>query len=207
MGNRTLGLDPQVATGADNRDDDDVPGPWGVTPLKAGDRIVTTVTKDWDPLTVETTPEIFVNGRTLADVENDLNTRDEWGQGGGGIPQGPVVPFGTSPTVSIDLKGKFVRILPTWRQYGSASAAAKAEWDQMVAQLTIHEDRHVAIAVEECDKLATDLVGKEIGQIAGMITAMGRRIRQRQDKLDHDTDHGAKVGVQYGDVKLDTTIK
>lgn len=193
--------------GNESRDDDDVPGPWGVTPLKAGDRIVTKVTKDWDPVTLETTPERVVNGKTIQDVADDLNTYDEWGQGGGGIPMGPTVPFGTSATVEIELKGKFIRILPEWRQYGTASTAAKAEWDRMLAKLKIHEDRHVEIALEECNKLATDLVGKEIGQIATMINASGRRIRQRQSQLDTDTKNGSKPGVKYGDVSLDITIK
>jgi hypothetical protein len=202
MGNRTLGTDPFAA--ADTSDE--IPGPIGVTPLKAGDRIVNKVITDWSPLTLETTPEISVRGKTLQDVADDLNTLEEWGGGGGSVTN-DAVESGTSATVTVTLRGKFWRVLPTWGQYDLASPAAKTEWDRMVAALTIHEDRHVAIAVEEANKLAAELIGKEIGQIVATVNAMGRRLNQRQVQFDHDTNHGAKPGVKYGGVDLDTTIK
>jgi hypothetical protein len=79
----------------------------------------------------------------------------------------------------------------------------------MVRKLAAHEDRHVAIAVEEADRLAQDLVGKEISDIVQLVTDANTRMQQRQDELDDpsNTDHGAKPGVQYGDVNLDTTVK
>lgn len=206
MGNRTLGTEPFASIDPAQPPDVEIPGPIGVTPMKAGDRNVTKVIRDWVPLKLGTTPEITVRGRTLQDVANDLNTRDEWGQGGGGVTNDPIED-GTSASVTVTLRGTFVRILPTWGQYELASPAAKAEWNRMIAALTIHEDRHVEIAVEESEKLAKELVGKEIGQVPGLVNAMGVRLNRRQVKFDVDTEHGAKTGVKYGGVFLDTTIK
>jgi hypothetical protein len=62
------------------------------------------------------------------------------------------------------------------------------------------------ITIEHGDALAQDLVGKEIGVIARMVTARNRQMAADQQKLDADTDHGAKPGVTYGDVFLDTSI-
>ena len=183
----------------------EIPGSIGIEPMKAGDRIITSVTTDWDPLVLETTPEIEVGGKNLEDAADELNTLNEWGRGGGGVTNG-AVPVGTSSTVTVSLHGKFERVLPTWKRYASASPKAKAEWDRMVAALKIHEDRHVEIAVEEANKLAKDLVGKEIAQLVTMVNATGRTIRQRQEKLDTDTDHGSKPGVKYGGVSLDISI-
>src|SRR5262245_59083919 len=114
MGDRTLGTDPFAAP-----DPDDLPGPIGVTPARAGDRIVNKVITDWNPLTLETTPEISVRGRTLQDVANDLNTLEEWGRGGGSVTNDPIE-TGTSATVTVTLRGKFWRVLPTWGQYDLA---------------------------------------------------------------------------------------
>jgi hypothetical protein len=196
-----LGTDPFVAGTVTL-----TPGPIGVTPAKSGDRLVTKVIRDWVALTLATTPEIEVSGTTLADVADDLNTREEWGQGGGGVTNDPVE-VGTSASVTVTLRGNFIRILPTWRQYNQASAAAKAEWDRMLRALAAHEDRHVEIALEEANRLAVELIGREIGQIVSAVNAFGRRLHQRQERFDDETSHGAKPGVKYGGVYLDTTIK
>ena len=168
-------------------------------------RIIATVGKDWDPPNPTTTPEIIVRGATLEDVARELSALAEWGQGGGQLRADPI-PVGTSTDVHVNLHGNLVRRLPEWRRYDRASTAARAEWDRMFDKLRAHEDRHVAIAVEEGDQLASDLVGREISEIAGMVTAANRRIRGRQDQLDADTDHGARQGVPFGDVTLDTSI-
>jgi hypothetical protein len=39
-----------------------------------------------------------------------------------------------------------------------------------------------------------------------MVTAANRRMRARQDQLDADTQNGAKTGVAFGDVTLNTSI-
>jgi Bacterial protein of unknown function (DUF922) len=183
------------------------PGPIG---LKGGgarfiDRKVANVTNDWTPPSPATTPDIVVGGSTLEQVGNQLNKQGEWGKGGGQITFDPI-PAGNSPTVDVNLHGGLVKILPQWLGYSSASAAVKKEWDKMIGKLDAHEQRHVDIAVEVADKLAQDLVGKSIDSIAPMVTAANARMKARQDQMDTASDHGAKAGVPYGDVILDTTI-
>jgi len=189
----------------------DPPGVLGVGDAIALDdiqRIIAKVTKDWDPPTPRITPPIVVGGATLEKAAEQLNKLAEWGQGGGSFRTDPIA-AGNSTNLTVKMHANLVRRLPTWSGYAKASAAAKAEWDQMVRKLAAHEDRHVAIAIEEAEQLAKDLVGKEISQIAQMVTDANARMQGRQDELDDPshTDHGAKPGVQYGDVNLDITIK
>ncbi len=197
--------------------DDDVlgggnlPGVLGaddVIPLDDLQRMITKVTKDWDPPSPRTSPPIVIGGTTLAQAADQLNRLNEWGEGGGRLRTDRIPP-GNTTSITVNIHANLVRRIPTWSGYAKASAAAKAEWDQMIAKLGAHEDRHVAIAVEEAEQLAKDLMGKEISEIAQLVTDANRRMQQRQDDLDdaNNTDHGAKPGVQYGDVNLDTTIK
>ena len=185
----------------------DSPGPIGIDdpiPLDTP-RIIATVDKDWDPPNPTATPEIIVHGKTLADAAQELDRLPEWGQAGGGI-RAERIPVGTSTNVTVKLHAGLVYRLPSWTGYSSASAAAKVEWDKMFAKLKAHEDRHLLNAIEEADQVAKDLVGTDISEIARRVTAANRRMAQRQKRLDDDTDHGAKSGVPFGDVILDTTI-
>jgi hypothetical protein len=127
---------------------------------------------------------------------------------GGGQIRAERIPPGNSTNLTVKLQANLIRRMPTWSVYAKASPAAKAEWNRMIGKLGAHEDRHVAaIAVEEANKLAQDLVGKEISDIAQLVTDANARMQQRQDELDDpsNADHGAKPGVPYGDVTLDTT--
>lgn len=178
----------------------------GAVPLDGVERIVTTVTKDWEPPNPRATPAIVIRGRTLAAVEEALNRLPEWGEGGGRI-RTDRVPVGTSATVTVVAHAGLVLRLPRWADYDSASDAAKAEWDRMMVTLRAHEQRHLDIAMEEANTFAADLVGHEIDDIDDMVTEANRRMNDRQVALDDDTDHGAREGVQYGDVYLDTTIR
>lgn len=174
-------------------------------PLEALERRVTTVTKDWTPPAPRTTPEIIVRGDTLAQVANELNALPEWGRAGGALRTDPIS-VGTTPSVTVKVRANLVKVLPRWTKFDKASAAAKAEWDRMFAKLTAHEERHMEIAVEEADNLATALMGVEIGEIANLVTTANRTMQTRQDQLDADTNHGARAGVRFGDVTLDVTI-
>jgi Bacterial protein of unknown function (DUF922) len=178
----------------------------GPIPLDDIQRIIAKVDKDWDPPNPRTTPAITVGGTTLAQAADALNRLPEWGQGGGQIRAEPIRP-GNSTNLTVKLHANLIRRMPTWSGYAKASPAAKAEWDRMIGKLGAHEDRHVAIAVEEAEQLAKDLIGKDISDIAQMVTDANARMQQRQDELDDpsNTDHGAKPGVLYGDVTLDTT--
>jgi hypothetical protein len=179
--------------------DDPNPIPLDVT------RAIAKVTKDWDPPNPTTTPEITVNGSTLAQVAKQLDQLAEWGQAGGRL-RTDSIPAGNSTNLTVVAHANFTYRLPRWTKYAQASKAAQAEWDKMFAKLRAHEDRHLAIAIDEADSLAQDLVGHDIADIATMVTAANRRMQSRQDDLDTDTDHGAKTGVPYGDVVLDTSI-
>jgi hypothetical protein len=168
-------------------------------------RRITAVTKDWVPPNPRSTPAIVVPGRNLAAVEVALNRLREWGEGGGML-RTDRVPIGTTPSVTVSIHANLVFRLPTWSGYASASAAAKAEWDRMAAKLRAHEQRHLDIAIEEAENLAGELIGAEIDEIPTLVTEANRRMHDRQEELDHDTDHGSRAGVTYGDVSLDTSI-
>lgn len=185
----------------------DPPGTLGLdepVPLDTS-RIIARVTKDWDPPNPRTTPEIVVGGTTLAQAGRELDQMPEWGQAGGSL-RAESIPAGNSTNLTVHLHANLLYRLPRWRGYATASAAAQAEWDKMFAKLKAHEDRHLAIAIEEGDRLAQDLVTHDISDIASMVTSANRRMQDRQNDLDNDTDHGAKAGVPYGDVILDTSI-
>jgi hypothetical protein len=189
----------------------DPPGTLGIDgasePIPLAARIIATVDKDWDPTpNPRTTPDITVRGATLERVAAELDRLREWGEGGGML-RVDEIPRGNSTDLTIKLRGNLIYRLPRWLGYEKASTAAKAEWDRMFAKLRAHEDRHLEIAIEEGDQLAADLVGHDIADIAKMVTAANRRMAQRQQKLDTDTQSGSKPGVQYGDVILDTSIE
>jgi len=139
-------------------------------------RIIIKVTKDWDPPAPDTTPWVKAPGATLADVSAALEANDEWGQGGG------------------RLRSERIPV------------AAKKEWDRMSGKLMAHEQRHVDIAIEEFDKVASGLIGKDIDHIPPMVTAANAAAAKQQKQLDKDTNHGSRKGVLYGDVYLDTSI-
>jgi Bacterial protein of unknown function (DUF922) len=188
--------------------DGETRGPIGIDepiPLKDVPRIIAKVTNDWTPPNPTKTPDIIVRGATLAAAGKELMQLGEWGKAGGSLLADPIE-AGTSTDLTINLHGNLLYLLPTWTRYANASAAAKAEWDKMFKALTAHEDRHLAIAIEEGNALAKELVGKDIAVIAKRVTAANLRMKQRQDKLDHETQNGSKEGVQYGDVTLDISI-
>ena len=184
----------------------DPPGVLGIGgPIPLGvSRIVAKVTKDWDPPS-PTTTEIVITGKTLAQAGQQLNQQPEWGQAGGRL-RTDSIPGGNSTNLTVVAHANLVYRLPRWTKYAQASKAAQAEWDRMFEKLKTHEDRHLAIAIEEADALAQDLIGHDIADIATMVTAANARMAKRQKDLDDATDHGAKTGVPYGDVVLDDSI-
>ncbi|HEU4617902.1 MAG TPA: DUF922 domain-containing protein, partial [Gammaproteobacteria bacterium] len=175
----------------------DEPGPIGLDARRGPRvvrRVVTSVTKDWDPPSPRSMPEIVVRGRTLEQVGQELSALPEWGEGGGMI-RSERIPPGTSAEIEVHLHANLVKRLPRWTKYDNASAAAKREWDRMMRALTAHEERHVEIAVEEANQCATDLMGVEIEEIARIVTEANRRMHDRQVEYDNDTDHGQRDGV------------
>lgn len=185
------------------------PGPLGgddngAVPLDVT-RTIKDVVKDWVP-PAPTKTDIIINGKTLEDAAKELNKREEWGQGGGRLLN-DAVGVGVSPDVTVKLHANLVLRMPKWTGYEKASPAAKAQWDQMVAKLKVHEDRHVAIAIEEANNLASALVGHEINDLAQMVTDANKTMNDRQIELDTITEHGSKEHVPFGDVILDTSVE
>jgi hypothetical protein len=168
-------------------------------------RTIVAVTRDWEPPNPRATPRIEVTGRTLEAALARLNSNGRWGIGGGSA-RNDDVPRGSNPNVTVAMHANLVLRMPTWTGYDRASAAAKAEWDRMLAAPRRHEQRHVDISVEELNRLATELIGADLTELVARVTQANREMQRRQDELDHDTDHGARAGVPFGDVWLDTTI-
>jgi hypothetical protein len=177
----------------------------GLEPIAMVARIIARVKKDWDPPSPNTTPWVEVSGATLADVEVVLEANDEWGRGGGKL-RSERIPVGKSTNLTVTLHGNLEFRVAKWMNYAKASAAARKEWDRMIGKLKAHEQRHVDIAIEEFDKVASGLIGKDIDQIVPMVTAANTATVKRQKKLDADTKYGSKKSVPCGDVFLDTSI-
>jgi len=151
-------------------------------------RIIIKVTKDWDPPAPDITPWVEAPGSTLADVSAALQANDEW------------------TNLTVTLHGNLELRVAEWIDYAKSSVAAKKEWDRMSGKLMAHEQRHVDIAIEEFDKVASGLIGKDIDHIPPMVTAANAAAAKQQKQLDKDTNHGSRKGVLYGDVYLDTSI-
>ena len=208
-----VGTDPKVATTTPEPFDEmprsgltDVAPDGFDPPVPLVARIIAKVVDDWHPPSPNTTATISLEADNLEDLAKLLKPLQEWGQGGGAL-RAEAIPVGTSSNLTVTLHGNLVLRLPEWTNYSKASAAAKKEWDRMIAKLKAHEQRHMEIATEQGDKLSLDLIGKDIDVIAGKVTAANQEMAKAQKKLDDDTDHGAKKGVPYGDVFLDTSIE
>ncbi len=181
-------------------------GPDGVdAPIPMAARIIAKVDDDWHPPAPNEDPTVSIEADNLADVAKLLPKR-EWGQGGGAL-RNDAIPVGTSTNLTVTLHGNLVRRLPEWTNSSSASAAARKEWDRMIAKLRAHEQRHMEIAIQHGDELAKELIGKDIDQLAKMVTARNALMAKDQKQLDDDTNSGMKPGVPYGDVFLDTSIQ
>ena len=179
-----------------------LPTPGGIE-LKAGDRFITKVIKDWDPANPRTTPKIQVSGKTLVEVGKKLDAMPgEWGQGGGSLLNDPIAPG--NGDVEVTLHGNLVLRIVEWTDYASGSTKGKANWDAMIEKLKIHENKHLSNAVAAADQCAKDLIGKEILEMPGIVTKANAALFAVQKALDDATDHGAKAGVPFGDVNLDT---
>ena len=208
MSDRTpgvIGKNPKVSTDWPPGSGFAEPGPGGTDPIALTQRLIAKVEDDWHPPAPDASPTIVLHGKTLAEVAKELDRLDEWGQGGGMLRSEPI-PAGNSSDLTVKLHGHLRRRLPSWPGYAAASAASKQEWDQMIAKLTIHEQRHMDIAIQHGDDLAAALLGQDISVIAKLVTEANRQMAADQQQLDQDTANGSKPGVQYGDVSLDTSI-
>jgi hypothetical protein len=212
MGGTRVGILGTEAIAQDRSVDDDVlaggdpPGSLGIDSAQQMSTLtIADVRKDWNPDSAEETDILEVAGATIDEVYKSLNRlkNGEWGQGGGRLEMTPAMDFANSQSVT--LSAHLIRRLPSWRELeaNNVKPAEKTAWQKMLRKLIEHEERHVAIAVEEASKLADKLVGKTLKQGHEAVTAANSVMSSRQAKLDHDTNHGAKEGVDYGDVILD----
>lgn len=198
--------DPDTANGNST-----TAGPLGIELAEPmADRFVTQVDCDWVPTPKPNTDPIPVSAANLADLAVALGKLNEAGEGGGRL-RVDKVPIGTSAAVTVTLHGNLVNRVVEWKGYDTASAAARAHWDKVIANLKRHEQRHMEIAIEEGNDLAKLLIGHKIGStptITDKVDAANTRMQQRQDVLDSaaESDHGRKKGHPFGDCNIDTTI-
>lgn len=173
------------------------------------DRLVSRVDCDWVPTPKPKTDPIPVTAGTLAELAAELAKLPEAGEGGGRLRADPVT-SGTSSEVTVTLHGNLVNRAVEWNGYSSASAAAQAHWDMVLGNLKRHERRHMEIAIEEGNALASLLIGHKIGSkpnIEEKVTSANEKMATRQKELDDDSDHGRKKGHPYGDCNIDPSIK
>ncbi|MGB7989629.1 MAG: DUF922 domain-containing protein [Candidatus Methylophosphatis roskildensis] len=173
------------------------------------DRLITRVDRDWVPTPKPKNDPIKVTAANLADLAKALSQLPEAGEGGGRL-RADAVAAGTSAEASVSLHGNLINRVVEWIGYSSASPAAQAHWDQVLANLKRHEQRHMEIAIEEGDALATLLVGHKVGStpsVTDKVSTANDKMAARQKELDDDSDHGKRKGHPYGDCNIDTTIK
>ncbi len=194
------------------------PAPIGTEPGEAiglgGNKKISKVTKDWsDPpaVTPAFTPEI--SGKTLKEVRIELERLTEWGTGGGNVKGTGVggeifaEPSEDDKSYTVALKGEFVMTLPKWLEYDSATAAQKAAWDDMFANLRKHEEEHVAIAHRGANNLVKTLKGLDITLAPQKVADANRDIQKDQDDFDSEskTGHGKNDFGNFKKVNLDTS--
>ena len=188
-----------------------MPGPLNLDPPEelAETPTVGSVTKNWDSSKRTKTPEIHGKGATLADLKANLDASQgsHWGEGGGKLTMDPVTGVKAGETFTVKLNGEFIKRVPIWDDRATASSTAQKEWDRFIAKLDAHEEGHVAIALAAFEKLATDLIGVKITDLATKVQQAQTSLTASQKKMDADTTNGMKSGVLYGDALLDAAIK
>ena len=103
----------------------------------------------------------------------------------------------------VELKGTFDLKLVKWTDYEKMTEAQKGSWDNMIANLTVHEQEHVYIAEE----LVTKLIGLDIATANWLIAANVAETKRKQTEFDSpaQTDHGFKNYSAFPQIVLDTT--
>lgn len=174
---------------------------------------ITAVKRDWgDPPkpSLTFTPEI--GGTTLKAALVELQRLAEWGSGGGNLsgtgPDGGIqISSEDGKSYTVELKGDFFVTLPKWKGYDQATAQQKQAWDNMIANLRMHEDEHVAIAYRGAQKLIRTLTNLPVDQALQKITDSQAETQKNQDDFDSaaQTDHGAKNFGRFKKVELDVS--
>ena len=208
-----LGRNPFVTTEVDAGEGTFAkPGPVrpdGTAPeALSGQAKITKVVKRWtNPPTVDER-SVEVSGQTLADVKAELDAMSEWGSGGGDMDN---LEATTTDGVhyTVELNPTFFVSLPKWKQYGQASPAAKKAWDDMLANLRLHEMEHVRIALRGYEQLARKLQGLPPTQASTAVSDGQTATQAEQDDFDSTakTDHGHNAWGRFPKVVLDTSVQ
>lgn len=194
-------------TNPSQRPDPPLPGVVGTDAVPLGAGVVTKVVKKYDKDNPTTSGGVEVKKATkIRDVFAELNTASATGEWGKGGARDVKITYVDENAGVVQLEATLLKVLPTWKNYASATAGAKKAWDTMVKALEKHEARHLEIAATHLDALADALVVDKVGSNDTDLAAKQKvyvgKIDADQKKLDKDSENGAKEGHAYGDVIL-----
>ncbi|MFH1084796.1 MAG: DUF4157 domain-containing protein [Chloroflexota bacterium] len=142
-----------------------------------------------------------VTGATLEEISPQLDP-DEWGHCRVHYQVSYQSTEGNITQVNITTSDHYR--MPRWRgpTRQAASAAARAEWDRMVAALWVHEHGHRDIGRREAATIQSGLLGEPEANYETRKNQLVQDAQGLQDTYDVDTDHGQTQGVS-----LDLTIE
>ncbi len=158
---------------------------------------------DTGTVTIQPVQNEFYNvtGRTLAEVAAQLNP-SEWGR----CTYHYSYSFETTNrrATRVDITLTLTILMPRWQGEGwdNASAAAKAEWNRMIAALRAHEEGHAEIARRWAPVFKDRLLNQLQGNLQQRFNQTLRQADAEQRQYDADTQHGRTQGVS-----LDTSIQ
>jgi hypothetical protein len=171
---------------------------------------ISDVKKDWaDPPVVTPVFDPVVSGNSLKAVLENLKKipkSHEWGKGGGSIR--PILKRSDDKkSYIVELKGTFDLKLVKWTDYEKMTEAQKGSWDNMIANLTVHEQEHVYIAYRGAEELVMNLKGLDIAAANRLIAANVAETKRKQTEFDSpaQTDHGFKDYSAFPQIVLDTS--
>lgn len=141
-----------------------------------------------------------VGGKTLKEVQKNLDARDEWGlYDATQNPQSSAKTDADGNVVSVTMVLNPIIQMPSWSGYRAATKEQKASWDAMYKALLAHEKRHHDIQVDcvedlkKAIKAADELDGDALKTL---IQQSQQACQKKQDAYDSRSGHGANEGVE-----------
>lgn len=140
-----------------------------------------------------------VAGKTLKEVQKNLDARDEWGLYD--------ATQNVQSSAKTDADGNVISVtmtlnprieLPSWSGYRAANKEQKSSWDTMYKALLAHENKHHDIQgdcaedLKKAIKAAKQLDGPALNKL---IEQSRQDCQKKQDAYDSRSGHGAKEGV------------
>jgi predicted secreted Zn-dependent protease len=127
-----------------------------------------------------------------------LSGREEWGKFDSSCPykwkdgrNGNVASITLTPTFTITM--------PNWPGYRNQPQKCKDEWDAMWKALYRHENGHRVRFENGISKLVNKLEAMEslkTNEVDAVMSQAKKRMQDRQDEFDRETDHGRSRGVE-----------